>query len=468
MDLDPDLKPDPQASNSSHYHEEPPSVVRAWLHAIFLTPYLILIFLRDALLALLPWTRPVKTWSLNQAFRMRVAKLLLHYWSLTRSADKNTLKPGKEGNRFEVVQPSPLLSSSKEEEDTDYYTGVLAPAATSEANGLVQSDPVKPGPVGMTWTPARPPKPRQLIRKDLVVALHFHGGGFVLGSGRDDDTGFMARCFLEHAGVTHVCAPQYRLSADPSTYGKFPAPQVQDALTAYLALVHDYGIPGSQIIVSGDSAGGNLALGLCRYISEFNSKTKKKKELLLPVPAGVALYSPWVDVPAALHMDMRMSPNYGTDYLNREFGVWGARSVYSGFPDDGDAEHASVEGYLSPLHHPFYLQSSHASNSDGGIPMFIHAGEREVLVDDARLFAQRYAEVKVGGGGKQGGSSAWRVKLVESKGCPHDILLVGDLVGFQKEAKEAAKWAGEFFAEVGVVPGNGGNSSKLNGYSKKR
>ncbi|KAG7285947.1 hypothetical protein NEMBOFW57_008243 [Staphylotrichum longicolle] len=339
---------------------------------------------------------------------MRVVRLVLLYWSRLRLGDRLTLRPGAERNRFELIRPrSPKL-----------YKGALSDAT------------IQPETIGTTWTPARPPPPA-LVQPSLTVALHFHGGGFAIGNGRDEDTGYLAQTLLQHMGCRFVCTPQYRLSSRRG--GRFPAP-IQDALTAYLWLLHDKGIPARQIILSGDSAGGNIALGLLRYIREHGA------ELDIPPPAAVALWSPWVDVGAATQQDMRLSPNYGTDYLNKEFGQWGALSV------SGYGEVDPCGPYLSPLHHPFPPPAV-----EGGartVPMFVHGGDREVLWDDIQLVAQRYAEV------------GWNVHLDVSKHCPHDILLLGSRIGFEREAEAAAAEAREFFAATtdlkllgGRVPG---------------
>ncbi|KAH8812231.1 hypothetical protein F5884DRAFT_701322 [Xylogone sp. PMI_703] len=366
----------------------------AYTCAFIYTPFLLSRFVFDLLLYILPWTRPDKRWSFNQAVRMRVVRLVLLYWSLLRAGDRLTLNPSRERNRFEVIPPrSPKL-----------YRGILA-------------DPtIQPKALGVTWTPARPP-PAAIVRPEMKVALHFHGGGFVVGNGRDEDTGFTARTLIRHMDCTHVCTPQYRLSS--SKQGWFPA-QIQDALTVYLCLLKEKSISSNQIILSGDSAGGNIALGLLRYIHEYGAEDG------IPAPGGVALWSPWVDVHGALHQDLQLSPNYKADYLNKEFGRWGASTV---------SAHGSIDPsgpYLSPLHDPFTLGA--------GIPMFIHAGEREVLCDDIKNFSQRYQK------------AGWKVHLTVSKGCPHDIILIGERIGFAKDAEEAARAArGFLFGNTGGI-----------------
>lgn len=359
-----------------------------YYYTLLTAPFVLARFTLDILLTLFPWARPTDEWTLNQAARMRVVRLVLLYFSRLRWGDRLTLRPGGERNRFEVMHPR----SSK------LYKGALSDTT------------IQPETIGTTWTPARPPPPA-LVQPELTVALHFHGGGFAIGNGRDSDIGYLAQTMLQHMGCKLVCTPQYRLSSGRN--GRFPAP-VQDALTAYLWLLHEKRIPAQQIIVSGDSAGGTIALGLVRYIGEHGT------ELDIPAPGAVALWSPWVDVAAALHQDMRHSPNYGTDYLNKEFGQWGAAAV-SGY---GVVDPAGP--YLSPLHHPF-------EPPVGGMAMFLHGGDREVLWDDIQLVAKRY------------GDRGWKVHLGVSRHCPHDILLVGGRIGFEREAEAAAREARKFF-----------------------
>ncbi|KAI1859396.1 hypothetical protein JX265_010399 [Neoarthrinium moseri] len=364
-----------------------------FLYIIFATPWLLLRFLFDVSLYTLPRQRPDREWSFNQAVRVRAVRLVLLYWSLLRSGDRLRLTPGREGKRFTTVRPQSLK----------LYQGPLYDIV------------IRPEKLGVTWTPS-PPSPAELASQSTTLALHFHGGGFVIGDGRDHDTGYLARTLVQHMGCTHVCTPQYRLSSHSG--GQFPAP-LQDAVTAYLHLLREMRISPRQVILSGDSAGGNLVLGLLRYIKDHG------QELNIPPPGAVALWSPWVDVGAALHQDMKLSPNYPTDYLNPEFGRWGAETIAaSGIIDPSGP-------YLSPLRHPF--------NLDTNIPMFVNAGEREVLCDDIEEFSKRFI------------SHGWPLHLLVSKGCPHDILLLGPKMGFVREAEEAAADANAFLRSAAML-----------------
>ncbi|KAK7230122.1 hypothetical protein V2G26_002292 [Clonostachys chloroleuca] len=355
-----------------------PALIHLWV--LLCLPWALSIFLFDATLCLVPWTRPSRKWSLNQAIRMRVVRLLLLYWSVTKAGDRLHLRQGREKNRFEVIAPRPLGS----------YKGALADTA------------VQPMQLGMTWTPSRPP-PASLVGPSMVVVLHFHGGGFVIGNGRDEDTGYLAQTLIRHMGCTHVCTPQYRLSSGKN--GQFPAP-IQDALTAYLCLLKTKGIPASQIILSGDSAGANIVLALVRYIHQYGQRDE------IPPPKAITLWSPWVDVGGALEQDLTRSPNYKTDYLNRQFGKWGPRP------------------------------SPHMARSIRRA----HICRLYVIPSNS---SQAFLCMKHG----------WLVHLDISEACPHDILLLGPRVGFGAEAEEVARRARDFLSKnVGV---------NLGGYNRK-
>lgn len=231
----------------------------------------------------------------------------------------------------------------------------------------------------------------------------------MIGDGRDANTAPLAKTLLKHAAVTHVFAPNYRLSVVPD--GRFPA-AFQDAVTSYYYLTKTLKIPADRITFSGDSAGGNLSLALQRYLAEYGD------ELDLPSPAASWLWSPWIDIQAARSPESLInSPNYSTDYLTSGFSTWGARlfaPLGKGFNP--------ADPYVSPLGHPFKTKT----------PFWIHTGDAEVLYFDDIKLSEELKDV----GNK--------VELVVDHGAPHDILLVGHLIGFTEEAGKAAKKAGEF------------------------
>ncbi|MFF0525903.1 alpha/beta hydrolase [Actinomadura nitritigenes] len=111
--------------------------------------------------------------------------------------------------------------------------------------------------------------------------LYLHGGGYVVCSPRTHRS-ITSRLAVE-TGLP-VLVPRYRLAPEHP----FPA-ALEDAVAAYRWLL-DRGVPASGIVVAGDSAGGHLAATLAGEICRTG----------LPSPAGIVLFSPWVDLTCEL------------------------------------------------------------------------------------------------------------------------------------------------------------------------
>ncbi len=89
----------------------------------------------------------------------------------------------------------------------------------------------------------------------------------------------------------------------------FPA-ALLDALAGYAYLIDEVGFEPADIIVVGDSAGGNLALALVRYLIEEDTK--------LAPPGALILLSPWADMGNSHKEDPLGSPytNQNSDFPN--------------------------------------------------------------------------------------------------------------------------------------------------------
>src|SRR4051794_17800080 len=109
------------------------------------------------------------------------------------------------------------------------------------------------------------------------AVLYFHGGGYALGSAA---ASVNLAADVARRSRTAVYTVDYRLAPE----NPFPA-AVDDALAAYRGLL-DRGIPAEAITVSGESAGGGLALALLIAI----------KDAGLAQPAAAAVLSPWADL----------------------------------------------------------------------------------------------------------------------------------------------------------------------------
>ena len=86
------------------------------------------------------------------------------------------------------------------------------------------------------------------------IVLHLHGGAYVLGS-PETHRGLAAA--ISRTSQAQVLLPRYRLAPEH----RFPA-ALDDAVAAYRWLVETCGFPADRIAISGDSAGGGLALAM--------------------------------------------------------------------------------------------------------------------------------------------------------------------------------------------------------------
>jgi salicylate hydroxylase len=109
-----------------------------------------------------------------------------------------------------------------------------------------------------------------------VVLLHLHGGGLVMGSAR---TSLDLASRLAEAAGGRCLTLDYRLAPEHP----FPA-ALDDAVAAYRWLLSQ-GIPADHILLSGESAGGGLALSAVFALAEAGD----------PLPAGVVAISPVTD-----------------------------------------------------------------------------------------------------------------------------------------------------------------------------
>jgi monoterpene epsilon-lactone hydrolase len=128
------------------------------------------------------------------------------------------------------------------------------------------------GGVPATWFV--PPSPRP------GVVLFLHGGSYIFGSVETSHAemaaGISERSGRRVVGIDYCLAPEH----------PYPA-ALQDALAAFRALL-DSGVSPSEIVLTGDSAGGNLALALQLALRDRGE----------PQAKAAVLFSPWLDLAA--------------------------------------------------------------------------------------------------------------------------------------------------------------------------
>jgi len=181
------------------------------------------------------------------------------------------------------------------------------------------------------------------------VLLFFHGGGYCSGSIASHRR--MATEAGRAAGA-RTLAVGYRLAPEHP----FPA-AFDDALAAWRYLRRQ-GIAAAHIAVGGDSAGGNLSLGLI-------GRLRAEGEAL---PAGAWLVSPWTDLTmsgATLASKDAVDPLIHRGYLEELAGAYVPAGI-----DRRDPR-------LSPLF----------GDPAGFPPLLIQVGSAETLLDDATRYA---------------------------------------------------------------------------------
>ncbi|KAF2679714.1 alpha/beta-hydrolase [Lentithecium fluviatile CBS 122367] len=336
------------------------------------------------------------SWTFRQSLSVRLLFAYVYHIAKIQIRTPLPLTPGKEAERFIVVR-------AKKEDEEKYFRGPL-----------VGNPDVRLQDVGGTWYPA--PLSRDSDVENVLVVLHIHGGAYVTGDGRTEATGFLAKNLLKHTPATHVLAPQYRLSTLPAskTSNPFPA-ALQDSLTTYLYLLHELKIPARNVVISGDSAGANNAIALLRYLAEYG------EELGIEAPSAALLWSPWLNTADNTPEFTLTNPNYATDYLSHPFTWWGS-TAYAGLGGQAALEN----GYASPNGRPFRTQ----------VPLWVNCGGAEALFFDDREWAEMME--------KEGN----KVRFDVEEGAPHDVLLVGNLCGFEEAAGRGAKRAGEWLGDV--------------------
>ena len=214
------------------------------------------------------------------------------------------------------------------------------------------------------------------------VMLYFHGGGYVKG-GIDDSDAFCRN--LAHVAQQLVVSVDYRLAPE----SPFPA-ALDDACAATAwACTHadDLGAAPGPVVVSGESAGGNLAAVTCLRARSDSRMSIRAQVLLQPV-VDFTLSSP----------SMSLSPQ--ECLVPRDDLAWYYRTYYG--------THRNVE---SPDVSPLF-----ARDLAGLPPALIITAECDALRDEAKAYADRLRNAGV------------RVDYTCYPGMLHGFLQMGGLV----------------------------------------
>ncbi len=191
------------------------------------------------------------------------------------------------------------------------------------------------------WISAGQVHPRRVI-------FYIHGGGFVVGSPWTHKK-MLAR--LSRLSGLRVCAPQYRRSPEHH----FPD-ALNDVKTAYQALL-ERGYDARDIVIGGDSAGGNLVFALLADLCAQGYP-----------PRAAFAYSPWTDLTLS---GESLRDNAQRDPLLPVSRIEELRGMYL-----GDADPSRPD--ISPL----------LAQYPDCPPVFLQVSETEILRDDTLRLAE--------------------------------------------------------------------------------
>jgi monoterpene epsilon-lactone hydrolase len=256
----------------------------------------------------------------------------------------------------------------------------------SKALAQVTREPTSLGGVPAVWF--RPMRPRR------GAILLLHGGSYIFGSIRTSHAGLAASLALL-AGVA-VVGIDYRLAPEHP----YPA-ALDDALRAFDALLQS-GLSASEIVVAGDSAGGNLALAL-----QLSLRDRKREQA-----RAALLLSPWLDLTAS-HPSCRAADRL--DYGQTSFLLKHARDFAGGIALD--------DPRVSPLN----------ASLAGLAPLLVVIGGAERLADEGRALVVK---------ARAAGVSA---ELFVAEDMPHNPVVLAD---FHPNAAHAQSAAAQFATQM--------------------
>lgn len=227
------------------------------------------------------------------------------------------------------------------------------------------------------------------------IILFFHGGGFNMGSthGHQD----LCQRLSKHTGYS-VFSVDYRLAPE----NPFPA-AVEDCIRSYLWLL-DEGFNASDIVISGISAGGNLALSTIIALKKIEEK----------LPLCAVCMSPAVDLTFPVVYNHLKDVK---DWINHER-LDKVKELY-----------LQGQSPFNPLASPVY------GDLDGFPPIMLQAGSRELLLCDINRFRDLAVQkdVKVNLEVWQDMFHCWQIFYSHLPGADASIKSIG---GFVKELSD--------------------------------
>lgn len=199
------------------------------------------------------------------------------------------------------------------------------------------------------------------------IILYCHGGGYTCGSLKY--ARIIASKLAIHCGMA-VMSFEYALAPEHP----YPA-AIEDALVIWNYIMQ-LGFGSREVIVVGDSAGGNLAL-------ELLLKLKAQKRMM---PKGLVLMSPWTDMTMSgdtYETCKDVDPMLSREYIQTcRYSFIGLNEKYNEDEKVVKIDEANID-YANPDFSPLF------ADLDGFPPTLIQVGSNEVLkADSTRLYEE--------------------------------------------------------------------------------
>lgn len=201
------------------------------------------------------------------------------------------------------------------------------------------------------------------------IVLYIHGGCYI--SGLTYNYRDFCAPFCDLSEGIEIVLLDYSLMPD----NKYPT-QLNEAIDLWEELTIKQKIEPENIIVGGDSSGGNLTLALMLYLRDHNMK----------MPKGVFLLSPWTDMTAS---GASYIENYQKDVeigdKNGVFDETTKKAILSSYLYDYIGENSRDNPYVSPAFAKY----------NGFPPMLLFVGGHELLMDDTIKVYEKAKEAGV-------------------------------------------------------------------------
>ena len=237
-----------------------------------------------------------------------------------------------------------------ESDDLDRVRASQENISTLLKNRELNYEPFQVGEIPAEWVSVK----RSHMKK--FVIFYCHGGGYNTGSyhyARSITNKLSSSTSMDVLSFDYRLAPEY----------PYPA-ATEDAMAVWDYLMY-LGYGARDVIVAGDSAGGNLALSLCRRLRADGRR----------MPRALLLMSPWTDMTMSgpsyqerAESDPMLTPDY----------IEAVRRAYAGGRDFRDPD-------LSPL----------LGDLSGFPPTLIQVGDHEILYSDAASLGAALRQAQV-------------------------------------------------------------------------